>query len=126
MIEELKQRMIAKSAKIRRFEQQRIKQFKQNMLFEVYQKRIYIEPKGGRETSVVVPNVEESKQFWGNIWSVKKEHNQGAEWLKDQKADLENEHHCQERVIIIAEKVSNQRKEMSNWKALGLDGVQGY
>ena len=74
MIEELKQRMIAKSAKIRRFEQ-RIEQFRQNRLFEVDQKRIYTEFNGRRERSIVVPNKEESRQFWGNIWSIRKEHN---------------------------------------------------
>ena len=57
VIEELKQRMIAKSAKIRRFEQ-RNEQFRQNRLFEVDEKRIYMEFNGGRERSIVVPNKE--------------------------------------------------------------------
>ena len=78
VIEDLNQRMTAKSAKIRRFEQ-RIEQFRQNRLFEVDQKRIYTEFNGGRERSIVVPNKEESRQFWGNIWSIRKEHNQEAE-----------------------------------------------
>ena len=60
MIKKLKQRMIAKSAKIRRFGQ-RIEQFRQNRLFEVDQKRIYTEFTGGRERSIVVPNTQESK-----------------------------------------------------------------
>ena len=90
------------------------------------QKRIYTEFNGGRERSIVVPNIEESKNFWGNIWSVRKEHKQEAEWLKDLKADLEKEHHYQERVIISAERVRNQRKKMPNRKAPELDSVQGY
>ena len=90
------------------------------------QKRIYMEFNGGRERSIVVPNKEESKQFWGNIWSIRKEHNREAKWLKDLKADLEKEHHCQERVIIKVEKVRNQCKKMPNWKASGLGSVQGY
>ena len=71
VIEELKQRMTAKSAKIRRFEQ-RIEQLRQNRLFEVDQKRIYTQFNGGRERSIDVPNIEESKKFWGNIWSIRK------------------------------------------------------
>ena len=73
VIEELNQRMIAKTAKIR-FEQ-RIEQFRQNRLFDVDRKRIYTEFNRGRERSFVVLNKEESKQFWGNIWSIRKEHN---------------------------------------------------
>ena len=42
MIEELKQRMSAKSAKIKRYEQ-RIRQFRQNRLINVNQKKIYAE-----------------------------------------------------------------------------------
>ena len=64
VIEELKQRMTAKSAKIRRFEQ-RIEQLRHNRLFEVDQKRIYTQFNGGRERSIDVPNKEESKKFWG-------------------------------------------------------------
>ena len=40
VIEELKQRMLAKSAKIRRYEQ-RIEQFRQNRIFDFDQKKIY-------------------------------------------------------------------------------------
>ena len=76
--------MLAKSAKVRRFEQ-RIEQFRQNRLFSVDQKRIYSEFNGGRGRSSDDPNAEESKRFWGNIWSIEKEHNQEAEWLKDLK-----------------------------------------
>ena len=117
--------MIAKSLEIRRFEQ-KIEQLRRNSPFEVDQMRIYAEFKGGRERSMFVPNAEESKQFWGNIWSVRKEHSQEAEWFKVLKAELQNQHHWQERVIINAETVSNQCKKMPNWKAPGLDDVQGY
>ena len=125
VIEELKQRMLAKSAKVRRFEQ-RIEQCRQNRLFSVDQKRIYSEFNGGRGRSSDDPNAEESKRFWGNIWSIKKEHNQEAEWLKDLKTGLENENQYQERVIISVEKVRDQCRKMPNWKAPGKDGVQGY
>ena len=47
MIEELKQRMIAKNAKIKRYEQ-RVNQFRQNKIFNVDQKRIYKELNGGQ------------------------------------------------------------------------------
>ena len=40
-----------------------------------------------------MPDAEESKRFWGDIWSVEKGHNREAEWLKDLKKELENEEH---------------------------------
>ena len=73
--------MIAKSAKIRKFEQ-RIEQFRQNRLFELDQNRKYTKFNRGRERSSDVQN---------------------AELLKGLKAYLENEHRLQERVIINTE-----------------------
>ena len=78
VIEELKQRMFAKSAKIRRYEQ-RIEQFRQNRIFHFDQKKIYAEFNGGEVRSNDVPNAEESKRFLGDIWSAEKGHNQEAE-----------------------------------------------
>ena len=51
VIEELKQRMLAKSAKVRWFEQ-RIEQFRQNRLFSVNQKRTHSEFNGGEGDQV--------------------------------------------------------------------------
>ena len=125
VIEELKQRMLAKSAKIRRYEQ-RIEQFRQNRIFDFDQKKIYAEFNGGGVRSNDVPNVEESKRFWGDICSAEKGHNQEAEWLKDLKNELENEENLQESVVISVEKVRKQCRKMPNWKASGKDGVPGY
>ena len=44
VIEELKQRMLAKRTKVKRYEQ-RIEQFRQNSVFDVNQKKIYAELK---------------------------------------------------------------------------------
>ena len=71
VIEELKQRMLAKSAKIRRHEQ-RIEQFRQNGIFDFNQKKIYAEFNGGGVRSNDEPNAEESKRFWGDIKVLKK------------------------------------------------------
>ena len=73
-----------------------------------------------------MPNAEESKRFWDDIWSVEKGHNREEEWLKDLKNELEDEEHLQESVVISVEKVMKQCRKMPNWKARGKDGVQGY
>ena len=38
-----------------------------------------------------VPDTEESKRFWGDIWSIGKGHNEEGQWLKDFKNDLGND-----------------------------------
>ena len=66
VIEELKQRMLAKRAKIRRYGQ-RIEQFRQNRIFDFDQKKIYAEFNGDGVRTNDAPNADESKRFWGDI-----------------------------------------------------------
>ena len=121
MIEELKLRILAKSAKIRRH-QQRIKQSRQNRIFDFDQKTMYAKFNGVGVRPSDVPNAEENKRFW----SVKKGHNREAEWLKDFINELENYKHLQKIVVISFEKIAKQCRKMHNWKAPGKDGIQGY
>ena len=79
--EELKQRFIAKKLKVKRYEQ-RISQFRQNQLFQVNQKQVYKDLNGEKQGDRIIPNSEDSIKFWSDIWSIRKEHNQHAEWLK--------------------------------------------
>ena len=57
VIEELKQRMLAKSTKVKRYEQ-RIEQFRQNSIFDLNQKNLYAELNREGVISNDVPNVE--------------------------------------------------------------------
>ena len=66
VIEELKQRMLAKSAKLKRYKQ-RIEQFRQNRIFDLAQKKIYAELNGNGIRSNGVLNAEECTKFRGNI-----------------------------------------------------------
>ena len=109
VIEELKQRILAKSAKQKRYEQ-RITQFRQNRILNVDQKKIYTEFNGSALRSTDVPNAEESRKFWGEIWSVEKKHSKTANWLKQLKEEMSNE----------------QCRKMPNWKAPGRDKVLGF
>ena len=74
VIEELKQRVPAKSSKVRRF-QQKIEQFRQNRIFDFDQKKVYAEFIGDGVRPSDVPNADKSKRIWGDIWSVGKLHN---------------------------------------------------
>ena len=113
MIEELKQRMLGKSTKVRRY-QQRIEQFRQNRIFNFDQQKIYAEFKGYGVRSTGVPNTEESKRFWGDLCSIGKVHNREAKWMKHIKNELVNDKLHQERVVISVEKVTKQCRKMPN------------
>ena len=113
-IEGLKQRMLAKSAKLY---QQRIKQFRQNRIFYFHQKKTYAELNGDEVRPSDVSNAEEIGIIWDDIWSVGKGHFQEAEWLKGIENQLRNDEHLQERVVISFEKVTKQCRKMPNWKS---------
>ena len=126
VIEELKQRILAKAAKITRYDQ-RIEQYRINRLFDIDQKKVYNELNGqtSKNSDEHIPDANESKRFWSDIWSVEKEHNKEAGWLKEMKRrDIVNER--QGNVLIDETKVKSQCKKMPNWKAPGHDGVQGF
>ena len=64
--EELKQRLIAKKTKVKRYEQ-RISQFRQNQLFQVNQKQVYKDLNGEKQGDKIIPNSEDSIKFWSDI-----------------------------------------------------------
>ena len=124
VIEELKQRLQAKSVKLKRYEQ-RIHRYQVNRLFQQDQKRVYQQMNGtSRNFSEVRPDAEESQQFWRDIWGKEVLHNENAEWLKELKKERVEAR--QEDIVITAEMVTARSKKIPSWKAPGPDGVQGY
>ncbi|XP_063595811.1 uncharacterized protein LOC134772703 [Penaeus indicus] len=121
--EELKQRLLAKAAKIKRYGD-RITQYRQNRMFVTEQKKVYKELNGGASGESVIPDAEESKKFWSEIWSIEKEHNRQAEWLQDLKGEQSNVNMGDMEITV--EMVKTQSRKIPNWKAPGRDGVQGY
>ena len=84
VIEELKQRITAIAAKGRRY-QGRVDSYTQNRLFENNQRQFYreLDQEEERCGDDDQPVAEESKQFWGNIWSQSEDHKKDAKWLQD-------------------------------------------
>ena len=78
VIEELKQRLHAKTSKMKRCEK-RVNQYKINKMFVQNQKRVYQQRHGIRNFNNEKPNAEESKQFWSNIWDNEKKHGGNSE-----------------------------------------------
>ena len=123
VLEELKQRLQAKSKKIKRY-QQRIDQFRIKKLFQQDQKKVY-QQINSKTASHEKPDAKESEEFWSNIWGKEVKHNASADWFKE----LKQEGACHEKqtgLMISTEMVSKQTKIIPNWKCPGPDGVQGY
>ena len=71
VIEKLKQRLIRKKTKVKRYEQ-RISQFRQNQLFQVNQKQVYKNLNGEKQGHRIILNSEDSIKFWSDIWNIRK------------------------------------------------------
>ena len=124
VLEELKQRLVAMSARMRRYEDCSV-QYRQNMLFESNQKKLFDEIEGKSKGEAVVPNAEESQKFWSDIWDNPVKHNENSKWLRDLESELANIEQ-QENITIDIKSLRTKLKKVPNWKSPGPDGVQGY
>ena len=123
VVEELKQRLTAQAAKLKRYED-RQDQYRQNRMFETNQKRLFKEMEGIERNNDFILDAEESRELWNGIWGKSVKHNDNAEWLKQLERDLNVEK--QDNVKITAASVKKQVKKMASWKSPGPDGLHGY
>ena len=124
IIEELKQRITAIAAKVRRY-QGRVDSYRQNRLFGNNQRQFYRELDQEKERGDDdEPVAEESKQFWGNRWSQSTDHKKDAKWLQDLQSDVNVKK--QEKIAINTGTLKKILGRMPNWKSLGPDLVQGF
>ena len=125
IIEELKQRVTAKSGKIKRYEN-RIDQYQQNRLFENNQKRLFERLEGIERGGDEIPEAEASRNFWKGIWEKDVKHNEGADWIKKVETEAGKAASKQANLSVTTERLRKQANKLSNWKSPGPDGVQGY
>ena len=127
MVEELKQRLRAKAAKIKRF-QRRGERYHQNRLFGNNQRQFYRNLQSNPEehtSSHPGADKESCLSFWKNLWETPMEHNSDAEWLPEVRSELaaaEEQRQCVITDILVSERV----KKMTNWASPGTDGLHAY
>ena len=113
----MKQRIAAIEVKVRRY-QERIDRFRQNRLFQFNQRQFYRElNQEGERCDDNQPDAEESKKFWGYIWSESTDHNRDAKWLKDLQTEVKVTK--QEKVDITKKSLKKILGGMPNWKSPG-------
>ena len=124
VVEQLKPRITAIAAKVRP-NQGRVDSYRQNRLFENNQRQFYRELDQEEERcDDDEPVPEESKQFWGNIWSQSADHKKDAKWLKDLPSEVNVKK--QEKTDITTGSLKKILARMPNWKSLGPDLVEGF
>ena len=122
--EEFKQRIIAIAAKVRRYEGQ-VDSHRQNRLFENNQRQFHRDlDREEKRCDDDQPVAEESKQFWGNIWSQSAHHKKDAKWLQELQSEVNVKK--QEKIDITKGSLKKILGRMPNWKSPGPDLVQGF
>ena len=120
-VEELKQRITVIAAKVRRY-QGRVDSYRQNRLFKNNQRQFYRELDQEDRCNDDQPVAEESKQFWGNIWSQSADHKKDAKWLQDLRSEVNVKK--QEKIDITTASLKKILGRMPNLKSPG--PVQGF
>ena len=124
VIKELKQKILAIAAKVRRY-QERVDRFRQNRMFQNNQRQFYRElNQEGERCDDDQQDAEELKKFWGDIWSKSIDHNRDVKWLKDLQSEVNVSE--QEKVDITKEHLKKILGRVPNWKLPGPDLVQGF
>ena len=73
----------------------------------------------------LTPDREETSKFWNSIWGTPSNHNGKAEWMNRVSEELESKEK-QGDVVIELSDLKKYVKGISNWKAPGPDGIQGF
>ena len=127
-IEEVKQRLLAKSAKIRRYNK-KSQTYRQNHLFETHQRNFYRSlgnpPDPATTQLAAEADPEKYTGFWGGIWGNGMGYNTEADWLPTVETEM-NTVVPQPDFSIALETVAARVKGMSNWTAPGIDGLHGF
>ena len=131
IIEELKQRLRAKAAKIKRYTK-RCQNFKQNKLFRTNQRQFYrnLNSQPAEEGAAAQqPEVDKEacRKFWEDLWTDEASHNADAPWIAEVREEMaEKMEKVQQDLQIGRHHVAGRVKKMANWSTAGMDGLHVY
>ena len=125
VLEDAKQRLIAISHRLRRYEK-RNEQFRINKVFRNNPQKVYRQFRGQTKTEDVLHyNKDELVEYWKERWELPVNHNNDASWL----SEIERKSVTitpQQSIVIAIEDVKHKLASMANWKAPGPDSLQTY
>ena len=121
--EEFKQRIKAKAATLKQYKN-RVKQYRQNRLFQSNQSKFYQELDGKSHDENIIPDNEKTREFWPGIWEKDVKYNESADWI--QKVAEEIQGNKQHNIEMTPTKIKERIRKMANWNATGPDRVHGF
>lgn len=123
--ETLKQKIAALGNRLRRYHK-RTERYRQNNLFASNQREFFRGlQRGGENKDATPPKPEETREYWSDIWSHEKKHNERAPWIKreiEECRDMEE----MATITITEEDVRATISRMKNWASPGIDSIHNY
>ena len=124
VIEELKQRVTAIPAKVRRC-QGSVDSYRQNKLFENNQRQLYRElDHEEKDVMMISLCLKNRNSFGGNIWSQSADHKMDAKWLQELRSEVNVKK--QKKIDITTGILKKILGKMPNWKSSAPDLFQGF
>ena len=90
-------------------------QYRQNKPFRCNQKALSEELKRKRRETSGLPQTDDTRKFWIELWDKPVQYKEDAEWLSKVQKELEVVN-IQNNVVLTKEDVIKQVRKMSNWK----------
>jgi hypothetical protein len=121
----LLQKLNIYSKRLKRYKNNKQRKF-ENKLFRNNEKLFYKNLADNKtQNNNGIPNINEIKEFWSNIWSNEVQFNNQAEWipnLENEIPDSNNPHHIQISLEILVKNINSSR----NWKSPGGDQIHNF
>jgi hypothetical protein len=113
------------SKRLKRYKNNKQRKF-ENKLFRNNEKLFYKNLADNKtQNNNGIPNINEIKEFWSNIWSNEVQFNNQAEWipnLENEIPDSNNPHHIQISLEILVKNINSSH----NWKSPGGDQIHNF
>jgi hypothetical protein len=113
------------SKRLKRYKNNKQRKF-ENKLFRNNEKLLYKNLADNKtQNNNGIPNVNEIKELWSNIWSNEVEFNKQAEWipnLENEIPDSNNPHHIQISLEILVKNINSSH----NWKSPGGGQIHNF
>ncbi|KAL0851472.1 hypothetical protein ABMA28_007269 [Loxostege sticticalis] len=130
VLDTLKQKLALKAHRLSRY-LKALRRKNDNKLFTTNEKCFYRQLKGSYNTDndsneqATLPDREDLKNYWADLWEQRKSHNEEAKWIKEEERRWENIEEM-EFLDLTKEDIETVTRKMKNWKAAGVDGVQNF
>jgi hypothetical protein len=113
------------SKRLKRYKNNKQRKF-ENKLFRNNEKLFYKNLADNKtQNNNGIPNINEIKEFWSNIWSNEVQFNNQAEWipnLENEIPDSNDPHHIQISLEILVKNINSSH----NWKSPGGDQIHNF